>query len=338
MELSRLPYDPQALAGFYEEALPALGAIADRAWHDRLDVLAEGQAASLWNTPDTLVETHLQFLPTASTAVRDATHDVFPGCPLTFRLAEILLPQPAPFERSVLQSDPTLTRLPAPETLERLWLQQFPDTHRFRITGTPRGAHHFSVVALLRCEIQAIDQAWSLHRLAIGWPNGASDPTLAASFPFAQADPNPPASLAWPQPDLPLLALSLRQALELDLTSTLERLRLRQQRHLQRELERIDAYFSSYESELTQRRTRGPEAGARREQRLAAARAERIRRRADQIQRHTIHLVPHPDAFLLVAEPAWHFDLVLDRGRETQTTSAQFIPRSRTWIPRPATA
>src|SRR5437867_301656 len=93
MNLSRLTPEPGAVADFFQEALESLGAICERSWHDRLDVIAEGTAARLWREDGGLHETTLRFAP-AGEAIgsRDASTDVFPGCPLTFRLAEALLP------------------------------------------------------------------------------------------------------------------------------------------------------------------------------------------------------------------------------------------------------
>ena len=45
MRLDRLTYDPAALVDFYEEGFAALGALCERTWHDRLEIVAEGQAA-----------------------------------------------------------------------------------------------------------------------------------------------------------------------------------------------------------------------------------------------------------------------------------------------------
>jgi len=48
MKIPRLDYDPTSALSFYEESLAALGAICERTWHDRLEVLAEDRAAKLW--------------------------------------------------------------------------------------------------------------------------------------------------------------------------------------------------------------------------------------------------------------------------------------------------
>jgi len=87
MKLNRLAYEPSALVDFYEEGLSALGALCERTWHDRLEIVAEGQAARLWNPEGALHEIELAFASSDAAAARDAAREVFPGCPLTFRLA-----------------------------------------------------------------------------------------------------------------------------------------------------------------------------------------------------------------------------------------------------------
>jgi len=49
MRIPRLDYDPTSALVFYEESLSSLGALTERSWHDRLEVIAEGRAAKLWN-------------------------------------------------------------------------------------------------------------------------------------------------------------------------------------------------------------------------------------------------------------------------------------------------
>ena len=65
--------------------------------------------------------------------------------------------------------------------------------------------------------------------------------------------------------------------------------------------------------------------------RLAAAKAEHVRRRADQVARHEIRVHPHLDALLLVAEPAWLARLEIQRRHDPQEVAACFVPRSRRW-------
>ena len=47
MKLNRATHDPGQLLEFYEEGLTALGALCERTWHDRLEVVAEGRRDEL---------------------------------------------------------------------------------------------------------------------------------------------------------------------------------------------------------------------------------------------------------------------------------------------------
>ena len=329
MQLDRLPYDPGALADFYEEGLAGLGALCARSWHDRLEVVAEGRGAALWNRDGAMFSGELQFVPANASGPRSAAGEVFPGCPLTFALAEALRPAPLVLERAVLAGE-TAARLPEPNVLERLWRNQFPDTGRWRLTAPLARAHHFSLVALARCEIQAIDQHWTLQRVALGLPGGAPDAELARDLGFSRLDPSTGANIGWPAPDLQRWSGLLAEACRHDLAEEIERLRLRQEAHLRRELDRVDEYFDNYTRELE---TRSRRAGAKlkAEERLAAARAEHARHRADQVSRHEIVVHPHVDALLLVAEPAWRTTVEVVRGQERQSAAALYIPRTRRW-------
>jgi len=73
MKLERLPYSPDSLVDFYNEALTALGALCERTWHDRLEIVAEGPAARFWNPDGTLHEVELWFPPSDDTAPREVT-------------------------------------------------------------------------------------------------------------------------------------------------------------------------------------------------------------------------------------------------------------------------
>ncbi|MGH8017009.1 MAG: hypothetical protein ACREIA_01755 [Opitutaceae bacterium] len=124
MKLDRRTHDPAALLDFFESGLTALGAVCDRTWHDRLQVLAEGRAARLWPAVDRddLHEGELHFLAAEAAGGREATRDVFPGCPLTFQLAEALSPSPVPLERAVLAAtERGATAAPARDVAEKLW-------------------------------------------------------------------------------------------------------------------------------------------------------------------------------------------------------------------------
>jgi len=331
MKLDRLTYDPGTLVNFYEEGLTALGTLCERTWHDRLVVVAEGEAAKLWNPDGALHEIELAFAPADATTARDAVREVFPGCPLTFRLAETLRPSPLPLERIALAGEPRI-HAPDPAVAEKLWRVQFPDTTQWRLTQPFKGDFHFSLVGLARCEIQAIDQHWSLHRVAVSLPNGEPDDSLAREFSFAQADPEMSAAAsAWPTPEPTRWQTFLRNALESDLAVELAAVRARQENYLRRELDRIDEYFASYEHELTGRAAR-QSAKVKTADRLAAAKAEHARRRADQVARHEIRVHPHLDALLLVAEPAWRGSLQVERAHVAQTVEALFVPRARKWF------
>jgi hypothetical protein len=331
MKLPRLTPEPGALVDFYQQALAGLGAACERTWYDRLSVLAEGTAARLWNETGDLCEAELSFPAPDAPGARDARTEVFPGCPLTFRLAELLRPAPLPLETVVLASD--TPQRPALETAEKAWRVQFPATTRWGLRTPLTAAHHFNLVALLRCEIQAIDQHWSLHRLALSLPEGAPEPELAAGLALAEADPQPPVEIAWPPPEPGSWAGFLAAALAPELAPELAPIRVRQQQYLRRELERIDDYFSRYELELTTRAARSSNEASRLKlaDRLAATRAEHARRRLDQVARHEIRVVAHADALLLVAERAWHAELEVVRDHVPQTLSAHWLPRTRRW-------
>src|SRR5688500_1114785 len=134
MKLDRIPHSPGELLEFYSDALSSLGALCERTWHDRLEVVAEGRAASLWSQSGEVHAVELRFAPAAATAARDAAREVFPVCPLTFKLMEALQPQPLPVERFVL-ADTAPSRSPEVPIAEKLWRNQFPDTKRWQIIG-----------------------------------------------------------------------------------------------------------------------------------------------------------------------------------------------------------
>lgn len=333
MNLARLSHDPGALVDFYQEALEHLGAVCERTWFDRLQLVAEGRAARPWNDAGALHEAELWFPPPDNTAPRDAAREVFPGCPLTFRLAELLLPTTLTLDRAVLASGDR-AQPPTADVAEKLWRTQWPDTGRWRQEAAFKPTHHFSLLALARCEIQAIDQHWSLHRLAIALPGGEPDDTLATALDFAELSPDTPADLAWPRCDAAQLSQWLGHALTETLGPELTTIRQRQENYLRRELERIDTYFTGYAQELSDRaaRTHSDTVKLKTDERLAAAKAEHARRRADQVQRHEIRVLPRLDALLLLAEPAWQTTLTTAHHGETISHSAHFVPRCRRWF------
>jgi len=333
MRLDRLAYDPAALVDFYEQGFGSLGALCERTWHDRLDIVAEGRAAELWNPGGALHEIELHFASADASGARDSAREVFPGCPLTFRLAEALRPSPLPLERVVLAGE-TRAQAPDPGVTEKLWRAQFPGTTRWRLAAPFKSEFHCSLVALVRCEIQAIDQHWSLRRLAVSLSDGEPDESLAREVSFARADPEPGAGMAWPTPDPARWDVWVREALEADLAQELAGIRARQENYLRRELDRIDDYFANYEQELADRAARSTSGSAKLKttERLAAAKAEHTRRRADQVARHEIRVHPHFDALLLVAEPAWRCQLQVEMGRQAETLEARLVPRARRWF------
>jgi len=309
-----------------------MGALCERTWHDRLEVLAEGRAAQPWHNDGSLHEVELLFAPAEATTAREAAREVFPGAPLTFRLAEAVRPVPLPLER-ILLGDSLDEPAPASVVAEKLWRAQFPDTSRWRLVEPFKAGFHFSLLVLARCEIQAIDQHWSLHRFALALPKGEADPSLAEAFGFAQ-----PASLSepipWPATAPTAWQVSIHAALQHELAAELAALRGRQEAYLRRELQRIDDYFDTYERELGARAARtGHESGkVKAAERLAAAKVEHARRRADQVSRHEIRVVPHWDALLLVAERAWLASLEVERARVPQRLKSAFVPRARRWF------
>lgn len=332
MKLDRLPYEPGALVDFYEEGLAALGALCARTWHDRIEIVAEGAAARLWNDRGALHAVELRFAPAGATGAREAEREVFPGCPLTFRLAEALRPAPLAIERVVLAAAGPDARAPEAAVAEKLWRQQFPETTRWRPTAPLVPAHHCSLVALVRSEIQATDQHWSLHRIALSLPGGRIDDGLARELGFARVQTAGTASIAWPAPDPVGWGALLAGAMEQELADDLTGVRARQSARLARELNRVNDYFDNYERELAERAQRGSGAKVKLTDRLAVAQAERARHRADQVARHEIAIVPHVDTLLLVAEPAWRATLQVDRAhRPSATLTAHFVPRARRW-------
>jgi hypothetical protein len=251
---------------------------------------------------------------------------------LTFRLAELLRPSPLVLEQAVLREGPR-HQLPHREVLEKLWRAQFPATRQWRLEAEPKKAFHFSLVALARGEIQAIDQYWSLHRLAVALPSGEPDDSLAQEIPLLEVESPSQAVVEWPGLDAPRWLAAVCQQLERELAPSLAEVRARQEQYLQREIQRIDDYFTQYEKELVRRGSRSAaSAGVKSAERLAAARAEHARRRLDQVGRHEVNVQFSVDALLLVAEYAWRADLRIEEERAARVLSATFAPRARQWF------
>ena len=333
MKLPRLTQSPGMVADFYDEALTSLGALCERTWHNRLEVVAEGTSARLWNDTGALHEVELWFPSPEDTTPREAAKEVFPGCPLTFRLAEALRPMPLALDRVVLASHAG-ERPPAADVAEKLWRAQFPETNRWQLASPFVAECHFSLLALMRCEIQAIDQHWSLRRVAVSLPDGAPDDSLAQSLDLAQAAPDTGSEIRWPTPDPARWREFLRGALAEDLAFDLAAIHDRQSHHLRRELDRVDDYFEHYELELAGRaaHTGNENTKLKTAGRLAAAQAEHVRRRADQVARHEIRAHAHLDSLLLISESAWRAGLKVEIAHRPQSLSALFIPRARRWI------
>jgi hypothetical protein len=333
MILSRTAHDPARLIDFFEEGLTALGAVCDRSWHDRLEVMAEGRAATLWTPAGEFVEKQLRFVPADASTARDAETEVFPGCPLAFRLADALRAGPLQCERVALQPF-AQGGVPAHDAVEKLWRAQFPNSARWHLDRPFQPAWHFSLLVLARCELQAIDQHWSLHRIALTFGDGLRDDSLAEQMDFAQANPRPKETIEWPRLDLALWQEKIGGVLQAETAGELAGIRARQQSYLRRELDRVDAYFENYQRELQQRagRSRTRDAQLKLEQRLTAARAEHERRRADQVQRHQIRIIPHLDALLMIAEPAWAAAVCFQEHHQNRRVAAHFLPRARRWF------
>jgi len=332
MKILRLDYDPTSALLFYEESLSALGALSERTWHDRLEVIAEGPAAKLWNEAGTLHQQELLFASGDAVGARDAASEIFPGCPLTFRLFEALRPAPLAFEKAVISFGTGIT-VPDAGVMEKLWRNQHPATRRWRLMAEPRPGFHFSLVAVVRCEIQAIDQHWSLHRIALALPGGESDDLLAREISLLEPVQDE-TMIEWPVVQSSEWLPLLQKAVESEMTAEIEVVHLRQQQYLRRELERLDEYFAQYEQELTHRSSRAGAAAtsSKAADRLAAARAEHARRRIDQVARHEICIQAHIDALLLTAEPCWQVSLEVEEQRAVQALRANYLPRARRWF------
>jgi hypothetical protein len=303
--------------------------VCDRTWHDRLHVLAEGRAARLWPDETALVERELEFLPADAPNLRQAATQVFQGCPLTFRLAEELRSVPLTLEKIVVQPEGA-ERVPANDVAAKIWTAQMPDRVA-RIRDPFTRSWHYSLLALIRCEIQAIDQHWSLHRIAVSLGDGESDEILAEQIVFSQAAAHNDLLPDWPKSDPAQWREWLEAACLAEFDAELDSVRKRQQLYLRREFDRINTYFDNYERELTGRQHRTKDAAAKVAQRVAAAKAERERRLSDQVHRHEIRLIPHIDAAILIAEPAWKARLAVRSREQSQSLEAIFVPRSRRW-------
>jgi hypothetical protein len=336
MKFPKIPPRAENLIEFFEEGLTSLGAVCERAWHDRLQVLAEGDAARLWRKDGDLFSGELYFRDGSLPDSNNPEADVFPGCPLTFALVEALWGRHLAHSRVCLAPGRSM-KAPAQDVAQKLWQAQFGSSTGWAATPL-MPAWSFTLVMAVRCEIQATDQSWSSHRLAFTLPGGERDGSLEAALeqmsPIEPFDEEPD----WPAVDPGVVSDWIGRALTSELTLELSKIKERQQLFLRRELSRIDQYFENYSRELRERmeRQRKEEAAKRYADRLAATRAEHNRRRIDQIERHTIRLLPHVDAVLTVAEPAFAATVTCRAGRGESCVRAVFVPRTRHWHSRGA--
>jgi hypothetical protein len=329
MKFSKIPVQTEHLIEFFEEGLHSLGAICERPWHDRLEVLAEGDAARLWRSDDDLFSGELLFSNAGSTDPANTETGVFPGCPLTFRLVEALWRRHLAHSRASLSQE-SVAKSPPRDVANKLWQAQFGLHAGWNATPFQQTCI-FSVVAAVRCEVQANDQSWSSHRFAFTLPSGERDASL--EFALEQMSAVNPVEVDWPALDPDLISDWVSHAVGNELAFELSRITERQGLFLRRELHRIDEYFENYARELRERmdHQHKEEAIKRYSDRLEATRVEHNRRRTDQIERHTIHVIPHVDALLTVAEPAFATRVTWRAGREEKIASAMFVPRTRRW-------
>jgi len=330
MKLPKLSAEPDPLLDFFQEGLERLGAVCERTWHDRLVVVAEGAAAELWRSEDRLCTVELHFPDPGAPGPRDAARQVFPGCPLAFRLVETLRRQNVPRFYACLAPPLDADKPPSFAVAEKVWQNQFGRSAQADASQWKR-TWHFSLVAAVRCELQAIDQTWLSHRLAVNLADGRQDTLLEAELDYFTVQPPPAEPVPWPELAAVPWQAWLTHALTEDLRDDLAEVRGRQEFYLKRELDRVDAYFFNYEQELQVRMARQhkPEAITRYQDRLLATKAEHARRRDDQVRRHEIRVIPHVDSLLVTAEIAWQTKMCARHGAPLLGT---YLPRARRWI------
>jgi len=330
MRLPRLSAEPGPLLDFFQEGLERLGAVCERTWHDRLEVVAEGAAAKLWQAEGQLHAAELHFPAPDALGMRDTAKQVFPGCPLTFRLVETLAQQQVRRFRACLAPPLDGDKPPVAAIVEKVWQNQFGRPAQAE-AGEWNRTWHFSLVAAVRCELQAIDQTGLFHRLAVNLADGRQDALLETELDYFTVQPPPAEPVPWPELLLVPWQAWLTRALAEDLRDDLAEVRRRQEHYLKRELDRIDAYFLNYEQELQARMARQhkPEAVARCQDRLRAAETEHARRRDDQVHRHEIRVIPHVDSLLITAETAWQTRMCERHGAPVLGT---YLPRVRRWF------
>src|SRR6266404_1940929 len=158
MKFPKIPSGADHLMEFFEEGLHSLGAICERSWHDRLEVLAEGDAARLWRNDDDLFSGELYFRNAGLPDPANAESEVFPGCPLTFRLVEALWRRHLSYSRVCLSTELGV-KAPSSDVAGKLWQTQF-GFHAGWQAAPFIKTLIFSAVAAVRGEVQANDQSW----------------------------------------------------------------------------------------------------------------------------------------------------------------------------------
>jgi hypothetical protein len=328
MEIPRLRYDPSPLLDYYEESLSYLGSLCERTWHDRVFVVPGGAALNFWR--ENVADVDLHFRSASDSRAIDPATEVFPGSPLTFAICDAVL-KGSELQRVTVRARDSA--LPDQPFAERRWYLQYPKRERWQMLSPLTSHVHFSFVGVLRCEIQAVDQHWTQHRIAINLKTGGPDPHLAEQIGILEPW-NASGPIDWPTYHQQNWKEALLRALEQETHSTIRSIRTRQLNYLQRELFRVDRFFRDYEAELTQRLDRSRTASGRSkiEDRLKAARSEHQNRRIDQIKRHSIRQTAHVDALLAVAEPAFETEIRYISKREEHLHTAFWLPRTRSWI------
>src|ERR1700730_13234759 len=124
MKIPKIRPRAEHLLDFFEEGLLSLGAVCERSWHDRLEILAEGEAARLWQKENDLFSGELTFSDAGSAETGNPEMEVFPGCPLTFQLVEALWRRVVPHSRVCLSAGND-GKAPTTEVAAKLWQAQF---------------------------------------------------------------------------------------------------------------------------------------------------------------------------------------------------------------------
>lgn len=334
MKFDKLQPYPESLIHFFSDGLQSLGGVCERTWYDKLEVIIEGAGARAWDPESELVHRELHFPAVDASSPKAAETDVFPGCPLIFQLAETLWKE-APTSFRIVSDGGGENEKPSPEVLRRVW--ELTRSGQGKPDFSPATAtRYFSMVFVVRLEIQSIEQHWTMHRIACSCTEGWRDHDLETNLLMlapgrAAADEE----ICWPDFSIKQQDELLRHVLggiHGDIAPVLSR----QQKYLEKELRRIDHYFAGQVSELESRRSgRGSKQGsAKIDERIAATRAEHTRRREDQVQRHEVVVLPHVDAVVCVAERAWRSRVRVLRGRAAAADDGVFVfvPRLRRWF------